>query len=124
MHRRASFGEPDSALIRVGGPLAVVRSRDLHQHRQASRATTALSSPSGSWAIGAATCDAGEFAIVADLFGIIAFFSAFEWRWLLGAVVLLANWPYTIFVIMLTNRPLMNTPPDAAAGETCRMIGR
>ena len=52
------------------------RSRDLHQHRQASRATTALSSPSGSWAIGAATCDAGEFAIVGDLFGIIAFFSA------------------------------------------------
>ena len=121
------IGWPGSVLIGDdGGPLTVVRSRDLHQHRQASppddSSTTALSSPSGSWSIGAATCDAGEFAIVGDHLGISAFFSIFEWRWLLGTVVLLANWPYTIFVIVLTNRRLMNTPPDAAAGERCRKV--
>src|SRR5229473_1222980 len=44
-----------------------------------------------------------SLAIVGGLFGLVAYFSALEWRWLLGAIVLLANWPYTLFVIMLTN---------------------
>jgi hypothetical protein len=65
-----------------------------------------------------------SLAIVGGFFGVVAFFSTFQWRWLLGAVVLLANWPYTIFVIKPTNRRLMNTPPGAATGETRRMIGR
>jgi len=42
-------------------------------------------------------------AIVGGFFGVVAFFSTFRWRWLLGAVVLFANWPYTIFVIMPIN---------------------
>src|SRR6516164_4240195 len=62
--------------------------------------------------------------IAGGFFGLVAFLSTFEWRWLLGAVVLLANWPYTIFVVMLTNRPLMDTQPEAATVETRRIIGR
>jgi hypothetical protein len=65
-----------------------------------------------------------SLAMVGGFFGVVAFFSTFQWRWLLGAVVLLANWPYTIVVIMPTNRRLMNTPPGAATAETRRMIGR
>ena len=65
-----------------------------------------------------------SLAIVGGFFGVVAFFSTFEWRWLLGAVVLLVNWPYTIIVIMPTNHPLMNTPAGAATAETRRMIGR
>ena len=49
---------------------------------------------------------------------------ALNWRWLLGAIVLLTNWPYTIFIIMPTNRRLMDTPPEAATGETRRMLER
>jgi hypothetical protein len=65
-----------------------------------------------------------SLAIIGGFFGAVGFFSTFEWRWLLGAVVLLVNWPYTIFVIMPTNRRVMNTPPGSATAETRRMIGR
>src|SRR6266581_9482307 len=65
-----------------------------------------------------------SLAIVGGLFGLVAYLSALEWRWLLGAIVLLANWPYTIFMIMPTNRRLMDTPPEAATTETRRMLER
>jgi hypothetical protein len=65
-----------------------------------------------------------SLVIVGGVFGLVAYFSALDWRWLLGAVVLLANWPYTIFMIMPTNRRLMDTPPEAATADTRRMLER
>ena len=65
-----------------------------------------------------------SLAVVGGLFGLVAFLSTLDWRWLLGAIVLLANWPYTIFIIMPTNRRLMDTPPEAATAETRRMLER
>ena len=65
-----------------------------------------------------------SLVVVGGLFGLVAFLSTLDWRWLLGAIVLLANWPYTIFIIMPTNRRLMDTPPEAATAETRRMVGR
>jgi hypothetical protein len=43
---------------------------------------------------------------------------------LLGAVVLLANWPYTLVVIAPTNNRLMDTSPETATAETRRMLER
>jgi hypothetical protein len=63
-----------------------------------------------------------SLAIVGGLFGLAAYFIALDWRWLLGAVVLLANWPYTIFAIVPINRRLMDTLPEAATAETRRML--
>ena len=65
-----------------------------------------------------------SLAIVGGLFGLAAYLSTLDWRWLLGAIVLFANWPYTIYVIMPTNRRLMDTPPEAATAETRRMLER
>jgi hypothetical protein len=58
------------------------------------------------------------------LFGLLAYLNTLDWRWLLGAIVLLANWPYTLFVIAPTNNRLMDTPPEAATAETRRMLER
>jgi hypothetical protein len=63
-----------------------------------------------------------SLVVVGGVLGLVAFLSTLEWRWLVGAVVLLANWPYTIYVIMPTNRRLMDTPPEDATAETRQMI--
>jgi hypothetical protein len=65
-----------------------------------------------------------SLAIIGGLFGLLAYLSTFDWRWLLGAIVLLANWPYTLFVIAPTNNRLMDTPPETATAETRRMLKR
>jgi anthrone oxygenase-like protein len=65
-----------------------------------------------------------SLAVVGGLFGLVAFLSTLDWRWLLGAIVLLANWPYTIYVIMPTNRLLTDTPREAATAETRRALER
>ena len=62
-----------------------------------------------------------SLAIVGGLFGMLAYLNTLDWRWLLGAVVLLANWPYTLFVIAPINRRLMDTPPETATAETRRV---
>ena len=65
-----------------------------------------------------------SLAIVGGFFGLVTYLSTLDWRWLLGAVVLLANWPYTLFVIAPINRRLMDTPPEATTAETRRMLER
>jgi hypothetical protein len=65
-----------------------------------------------------------SLVVVGGLLGLGAFLGTLNWRWLLGALILLANWPYTIFVIMPTNHHLRETPLEAATAETRQMIRR
>ena len=54
------------------------------------------------------------------------------WAWhltdrrafLAGAIVLLANWPWTIFGMMRINKQLMGTPAENASPETRRLLQR
>ncbi len=38
-----------------------------------------------------------------------------DWRWCIGALVMLSNWPYTLLVIMPTNNRLNATAGGDAA---------
>ncbi len=61
-------------------------------------------------------------AMIGFLFGALAAWQTGNWWWLVGAVVLLANWPFTIFGIMPTNNKLMVIDPSAATPEVRQLV--
>jgi Anthrone oxygenase len=65
-----------------------------------------------------------SLAIVGGLFGLIAWWQSDDWRWLLGAALLIANWPFTLIAIMPTNNRLMAMPVDQAGPESRALIER
>ncbi len=65
-----------------------------------------------------------SLAVVGGVLGIAAWMAASDWRWLVGAVLLLASWPYTYLAVMPTNDRLMATPEADADAETRRLIER
>lgn len=65
-----------------------------------------------------------SLVVVGGLLGIGACMATADWRWLLGAVLLLANLPYTLVVIRPTNDRLMATASAEADADTRRLAER
>jgi hypothetical protein len=61
-------------------------------------------------------------AIIGFLLGLLAWWQTGTWLWVIGALLLVANWPYTLLVIMPTNRKLMATALSEAGRETRKLI--
>ena len=69
----------------------------------------------------AAPMQAG-MALVTSLLGFWVAWQTRDWRWLTGALLILANWPYTLIVIKPTNDRLHATEPEQANAQTRQMI--
>ena len=63
-----------------------------------------------------------SLAIIGFLLGLVAWWQTGHWSWLLGAAILIANWPYTLVGIMPTNQRLMTTDPASAGAESRALI--
>ena len=63
-------------------------------------------------------------AIVGFLLGAAAWWSTGRFVFLAGGLLMLANWPWTIFGIMPTNRVLMAMEPASAGPEAHALLAR
>lgn len=63
-----------------------------------------------------------SLALAGFLLGILAWWQTGQSLWLIGAVVLVVNWPYTLLGIMPTNNELMATDTASAGPETRALI--
>jgi Domain of unknown function (DUF1772) len=60
-------------------------------------------------------------ALIGAVLGVVAWWQTGDWRWLLGAIVIVSAWPYTLIVIKPTNDRLLATDP-ANAGPSVRAL--
>jgi hypothetical protein len=65
-----------------------------------------------------------SLALIGAVLGAIAFWQLGGYAWLAGALLLFANWPYTMIAIMPTNKVLMATAPENAGPESRALIER
>jgi hypothetical protein len=62
-----------------------------------------------------------SLAAVSAALGFLAAWSNGDWRWIVGALLILANWPYTLIGIMPTNNRL-KAIAETDAGPTSRAL--
>jgi Anthrone oxygenase len=65
-----------------------------------------------------------RLALLGCILGLAAFWSSGAWLWVLGALVLLSAWPFTLIVIKPVNDALDATESAAASTETRRLVER
>jgi uncharacterized membrane protein len=61
-------------------------------------------------------------ALVGGVLGFAAWWLANDWRFVVGALLMLANWPYTLLGIRPTNDQLMAIPNEQADAGARRLI--
>ncbi|MGB7888217.1 MAG: DUF1772 domain-containing protein [Xanthobacteraceae bacterium] len=62
-----------------------------------------------------------SLAVASGMLGLVAAWLTKDWRWIVGAVLILANWPYTVLGMMPTNNKL-KAISENDAGPTSRTM--
>ncbi len=65
-----------------------------------------------------------SLAVISAAFGFLASWQFHDWRWAVPAALILANWPYTLLVMMPTNKQIGAWPLDEAGAEARALIVR
>jgi hypothetical protein len=63
-------------------------------------------------------------AVFGGVAGLLVWYQFGRWQWLVGSIALLANWPFTLFVIMPTNKRLLAMAPEHAGAESRKLLLR
>lgn len=63
----------------------------------------------------------GSLAVMSGGFGLAAAWLTKDWRWVAGAALIVANWPYTVLVMIPTNNKL-KAISDIEAGPASRAM--
>jgi len=61
-------------------------------------------------------------AVISGVLGLVAAWLTWDWRWIVGAVLILANWPYTLLGIMPTNNALKAIAEEDAGAQSRALI--
>jgi hypothetical protein len=64
----------------------------------------------------------GPLALIGFSLGLVAARTEMDWRWVAGAFMLLANWPFTLIAILPTNKLLMEIEPQNAGRGSRELI--
>lgn len=62
-----------------------------------------------------------SLAVVSGVMGLAAAWMSSDWRWIAGAILIVANWPFTLILIMPTNHKL-KAIAESDAGPRSRAL--
>ncbi|MGO4682568.1 DUF1772 domain-containing protein [Hyphomicrobium sp. 2TAF46] len=65
-----------------------------------------------------------SLAVIGFILGTLEAMVTGRWIWFAGALALIANWPFTLFVIMPVNKELEATPLEHAGPKTRALVER
>jgi Domain of unknown function (DUF1772) len=63
-----------------------------------------------------------SLAVISALSGFLASWQLADWRWSVAALVMLANWPYTLLVMWPTNKRIEAWPIEQAGSESRALV--
>ena len=63
-------------------------------------------------------------AAIGFVLGVLAWWQTANWLWLLGAALLVANWPYTLIGIMPVIHRIKSIRPEEASAASTALIAR
>ncbi len=63
-----------------------------------------------------------SLAVISFVLAVLAWWQTGLWQWLVGAAFIIANWPFTLIVMLDTNKRIMEIEPDRADAQTRQLI--